>query len=108
MWSACLILLYSIDVKLLHYLVNSCQNKFGLFDQFTWQKKVMAVHRANKSTLMTNTTVPARVGNVAPDRQLNLQKLQIIAPMYRLDPCSKLFLLHVSNAGKPLEYHLKL
>ena len=35
----CLTLLYSIDVKLLHYLVNSCQNKFGLFDQFTWQKK---------------------------------------------------------------------
>ena len=35
----CLILLYSIDVKLLHYLVNSCQNKFGLFDQFTWRKK---------------------------------------------------------------------
>ena len=45
----CLILLYSIDVKLLHYLVNSCQNKFGLFDQFTWQKKVRAVHRPKKS-----------------------------------------------------------
>ena len=53
-------------------------------------------------------TVPARVGNVAPDQQLNLQKLQIIAPKYRLDLCSKLFLLHVSNADKPLEYHLKL
>ena len=53
-------------------------------------------------------TVPARVGNVAPDQQLDLQKLQIIAPKYQLDPCSKLFLLHVSNAGKPLEYHLKL
>ena len=51
----CLILLYFIDVKLLHQYLNSCQNKFGLFVQFTWQKR--SVGNAFKEDIYFTRTI---------------------------------------------------
>ena len=38
-------------------LVNSCQNKFGLFYHFTWQKKVWAMHSKKISTLIEKSFI---------------------------------------------------
>ena len=39
-------------------LVNSCQKNFGLFDQFTWRKKVWAMHSKKISTLVFTFVSP--------------------------------------------------
>ena len=38
-------------------LVNTCQNKFRLFDQFTWQKKMSAMQSKKISTLIRYASV---------------------------------------------------